>query len=389
MIQKAAQWLAEAQNPMFLVGPEIYQDGAEKEIKELAEKLSVPVAELGWPNELHANFPTDHVLFVGKLNAQRIPRSVDLLINFGEKFATGRGSPFRGTPVVHVSNDPDILGKVFPADLAIASDMRVGIRDISDAVDALLTKDRQARIRSKRLEEISTLTNALKQSRQMALRGRFDTSPLSWERVGYELEQALEKDAVIVPEVGTQSVKLLGQLKFGIDNKLRIGRTTGSALGWGVAAALGVNLALPERQVVSIQGDGGILFGQTETLWSIARYEAPMLIVVMNNGVYNDSRVRNMSGGGVLYEAGYDFNGYLGNPDVDFTKIAEAYSLKGERVRNASDLAPALKRALNSMRDGKAVVLDVKVAPDGQPLSQPTWYPRHSITEIRNKRRAD
>src|SRR5438034_11751960 len=108
------------------------------------------------------------------------------------------------------------------------------------------------------------------------------------------MEPTLEQDSVHVPEVGTAKPELLKQLKFGNENKLRIGRTTGSALGWGVAAALGVNVALPERQVVSIQGDGGFLFGQTETLWSISRYDAPMLIVVMNNHVYNDSRVRNM-----------------------------------------------------------------------------------------------
>ena len=68
------------------------------------------------------------------------------------------------------------------------------------------------------------------------------------------------------------------------------------------------------------------------------------------------------------------------------TKIAEAYGLKGEKVKNARDLAPALQRCLRSMRDGKAVVLDIDVAIDGAPLSQGTWYQRHSIAEIRKKR---
>src|SRR5438477_140490 len=55
-IQKAAQWLAEAQNPLFLVGPDITQEGATEEFRALADKLAVPVAVLGWPNELYANF---------------------------------------------------------------------------------------------------------------------------------------------------------------------------------------------------------------------------------------------------------------------------------------------------------------------------------------------
>ena len=261
------------------------------------------------------------------------------------------------------------------------------ILDISDAVDGMLTKDRMARIRSTRLAEVSALTNSLKQSRDMALRAHFDSSPVAWERVGYELEKVLDKDAVIVPELGTQYYKIYRQLKLGGSNKQRIGRTKGDALGWGLAAAFGVNLALLDRQVVALQGDGGFLFNQSEALWSIARYEAPMLIVIMNNHSYNESRARNMLNGGIFYEAGKDFNGYLGDPNVEFTKIAEAYGLKGEKVKSAGDLAPALQRCLRSMRDGKAVVLDIDVAVDGAPLSQPTWYQRYSIADIRKKRR--
>jgi thiamine pyrophosphate-dependent acetolactate synthase large subunit-like protein len=204
--------------------------------------------------------------------------------------------------------------------------------------------------------------------------------------VGYELERALDRDAVVVPELGSQYYKVLSQLTFGGANKRKIGRTIGSALGWGVAAALGVNLALPERQVVSLQGDGGFLFGQSETLWSIARYEAPMLIVIMNNRVYNESRDRNLNNSRFFLELGRDYNGYLGDPDVDYAKIAEAYSLKSEKVRSAGDLAPALQRAVRTMRDGKAVVLDIDIAPDGPRLSQERWYQRHSIAEIRRQR---
>ena len=111
-----------------------------------------------------------------------------------------------------------------------------------------------------------------------------------------------------------------------------------------------------------------------------------MLIVIMNNLSYNESRGRNTNPGNLFYELGKDFNGYLGDPDVEYTRIAEAYGLKGEKVKNARDLAPALQRCLRSMRDGKAVVLDIDVAIDGVPLSQGTWYQRHSIAEIRKKR---
>jgi len=389
VIEKVAQWLVEADNPLFVIGSQVGIEGAQAEMLALAEKLSVPVAET--MHSLYANFPNDHPLFVGELQAQRYPRKQDLLISFGESFTAGRedergliaSGPRR---LVHISHDPQALGRSFTPDVSILSDLRAALRDLSDAVDAIATRDRLARIRSSRLAEVSARTNALKQSREIALRANFGSNPVTWERVGFELENVLDKDAVIVPELGTQYYKIYRQLKLGGANKQRIGRTKGDALGWGVAAAFGVNLALPERQVVALQGDGGFLFNQSEALWSIARYEAPMLMVIMNNHTYNESRARNMLNGGALYEAGRDFNGYLGDPNVEFTKIAEAYGLKGEKVARAADLASALQRCLRSMRDGKAVVLDIDVAVDGAPISQPTWYQRHSIAEIRKKR---
>lgn len=388
LIEKCAQWLVEAENPIFVAGSEIGVEGAYAEIQALAEKLSVPVAET--LHSLYANFPNDHPLFLGELQAQRFPRQHDLLISFGESFTAGneddRGLLGPPRPIVHISHDPNTLGRSIVPDLSILSEVRTAIRDLSDAVDAMLTKDRLARIRATRLAEVSAFTAQLKQSRELAFRATFDKSPLTWERVGYELQQALDKDAVIVPELGTEYYKLLRQLTLGGANKQKIGRTKGNALGWGVAAALGVNAALPDRQVVALQGDGGFLFGQSETLWSISRYEAPMLIVIMNNRLYNESRDRNMLNGGLLYEAGKDFNGYLGDPDVEYAKIAEAFKLRGEKVKTASELAPALQRCLRSMRDGKAAVLDIDIAPDGPALSQPNWHQPYSLAEIRKKR---
>ena len=111
-----------------------------------------------------------------------------------------------------------------------------------------------------------------------------------------------------------------------------------------------------------------------------------MLIVIMNNHGYNETRARNLNRSGLFLEAGKDYNGYLGDPNVEYTKIAEAYSLKGEKVRTPDELAPALQRCLRHMRDGKAVVLDIDVAADSPRMAQERWYQRHSIAEIRKKK---
>ena len=197
---------------------------------------------------------------------------------------------------MHVSADSDSIGRLNEVDLPILADVSTFIADLSDAIDGLLTAERISKVRTERTAATTAYTALLRQAREESLRFQFDQAPLSWDRVGFELERVLDKNAVIVPELGpTAGNKVLGYLSQGVDDKLRIGRTTGSALGWGVGAAFGVQLALPERQVVSIQGDGGILFGQTEMFWTISRYDAPMLIVIMNNYSYNETRSRNLT----------------------------------------------------------------------------------------------
>ena len=222
----------------------------------------------------------------------RFPQDADLFMNFG---ATSGRHQMDGVRTVHVSFDAGELENAIGGQVPVLADVASTAHDLADAVDGLLTKDRMERIRRERLATVSAYTQQRRETREIALRAVFDEVPISWERVGYELEQALDTNAVVVPEVGAQDQKLYQHLNFGPENKLRFGRTTGSQLGWGLGAAFGVQLGFPTRQVVSILGDGGILFGQTETVWSISRYEAPLLIVVMNNHGYNETRVRNLS----------------------------------------------------------------------------------------------
>ena len=127
------------------------------------------------------------------------------------------------------------------------------------------------------------------------------------------------------------------------------------------------------------------MFGQSETLWSMARYDAPVLVVIMNNHSYNETRNRNLVRGGIQFEAGRDMTSYLGSPDIDFAKMASAYDIRGEKVSDPNDLAAALQRAVKTMRDGRPYMLDLEVSRDGL-FSESTWYPEHSIAKLRKKK---
>ena len=163
-----------------------------------------------------------------------------------------------------------------------------------------------------------------------------------------------------------------------------MGRTTGQCLGWGVGAALGVKLGWPDRQVVSLQGDGGIMFGQTEAFWTYARYQSPIITVVMNNRSYDGVRRRQFAKQGKQAKFNKDMSAYMGNPDIDFAKIGEAYGIKGTFARDAGELQAALKKAIQATRDGKPYIVDALIERTG-PAADLVWNPPFTIAGIRTK----
>ena len=96
----------------------------------------------------------------------------------------------------------------------------------------------------------------------------------------------LEEDAIVIAETGDRSPK--DWIDYSKGGRTLIGQTTGYALGWGVGAAIGAKMAQPNRQVLSVVGDGAFLFGQIESLWTASRYDVPITIVIYNNRAYDE-----------------------------------------------------------------------------------------------------
>ncbi len=164
----------------------------------------------------------------------------------------------------------------------------------------------------------------------------------------------------------------------------KIGRTEGRALGWGVGASAGVKLAQPNRQVVALQGDGGFLFGQTDSLWTLSRYDIPVMVVVANNRCYEETRWQMIGRDGRASKARRDYICNLGDPDVDFTKLASAYNIPGAVVEKTDQLAPAIKRGLRTLKDGRPFMLDVRTRTFGAGADI-DWYPDYSVAEQRTR----
>jgi benzoylformate decarboxylase len=298
----------------------------------------------------------------------------------------GGGAPLvpRSARIVHARIESAQIGVNYPTDVAIVGDAALTARALAEAVRSVATAARIESIRDERREKTAAYTRQARAAYLAAAREHWDHTPMSWPRLLLALEQALDEDAVVVEEVGTEDW-VLRSLSFGEGKKRKIGRTLGRALGWGLGASVGVKLALPDRQVVTLLGDGAVLYGESDALWSLSRYDVPVLVVVCNNQSYDEPRNNIFMRGGRAQQAGKDMICYLGDPEVEFADLARAFGVRGERVAAPAELDAALRRGIAVTREGRPYLLDVRLARTGIG-AESTWHPDYSVAALRSRK---
>ena len=383
LIQKAARMLLEAQSPVVYAGDEIVRCGAQKDVVALAELLGVPVTRdrgtIGWSQA----FPTQHPLYLGAaLRQMRYPANVDVILNLGSRLAYGERIQ-SGIKLIQVRMDATNLARTAPTDVAIFGDLKLATADLLAALKSMATADRLRKISEERTAKTHEYTASMRKFRESLGRETWNHSPVSFERLGMELETALDKDACVVAE-SDSGRKMEDFMSLGGSDKQYFG-TSGAALGWGLPAAFGVKLAHPDLQVVSVVGDGAFLFAGPQPLWSYARYKAPVTIIVCNNRSYNNERNRIWNIGGRQFQTGRDMACYLGDPDIDYAKLASGFGVEGEIVAEPAQLQPALQRAKRATADGRPYLLDLHIERNGIGATS-TWHPPYSIADLRQKK---
>jgi thiamine pyrophosphate-dependent acetolactate synthase large subunit-like protein len=384
-VERAAKFLLSAESPLLYVGPEVSQMNARASLVELAELLAIPVTQ---HRSFYADFPNFHPLYIGELPALRsyfsvYPQAIDCFVNFGARFPVRNSAYNRGIPIINASIESNAIGRNTPIASALVGHLNQTAKSLVEAIKSMATPQQLKERSAERRAKCSAHTAKVRAARVEASRNSRG-APVPWQRLMYELEQQMEKDAIVVEELGTEH-KTLSVFPFADDGMTKIGRTEGRALGWGVGASAGVKLALPDRQVVSLQGDGGFLFGQTDSLWTMSRYDIPVMTVVTNNLCYEETRWQILNRGGRAGKANRDYISHLGNPDVDFTKLASAYNIPGAVVRNSDELRPAIKRGLDTLREGRPFMLDVRTRTLGIG-TEGAWYPDYSLADQRQRK---
>jgi thiamine pyrophosphate-dependent acetolactate synthase large subunit-like protein len=382
-IEQAARMLIEADSPLLTVGLEVTRSGAQAELIELAELLGIPVMQ---GLSAYADFPNQHPLSLGWFTRfSGYLRRTDLMMLIGSQMPDAghyvlTGPPPEDAKIVHISIEPDMLAMSYPTDLSIVSDAKAAIVDLIEAVKSLATKERIKSIRDERYARVTKLIVDDRERKMKRASRKWDTAPISFPRLTTELNDLLDDDAIVCSE---SLYDVSPWFDLGHGKKMAIGPQPGEVLGWATGIALGAKLAQPNRQVVAVSGDGAFMF--QNALWSLARYDAPVMVVVYNNRAYNMNRAFTWIRGGAQAELKKDMLTYLGDPDMDFALYAQAHGVNAETVISPSDIRPAIKRGIKSMKEGKPYLLNVQAERWGG-VGDETWHPEISIAGMRNKK---
>ena len=335
-----------AERPVMIVGDEIVKSDALQEAADFAAALGCPV----WQQTVGygAHFLSEHPGFMGSLS--RIQKQVrdilsphDLLIAIGtEPLRMSVFSEIEPMPehlaMVQVGLVDHDLAKNYPAEIAIKADVRETLLALTP-----LLRERGGAPLADRAQSGTLALAALNWTAKRAtlvaeIEARSDQTPIDPDWLALQLVDALPPDAILVEEALT-SARHIPALRAHRDRYGFHGLASGG-IGWGLPASVGASLANPERPVVCFSGDGSAMYS-IQSLWTAAKHELPLTVVIANNGGYRIIKQRLLSFHGDRNFVGMNFE----KPAVDFAALARSMGLEAVRVAEPGALAEVLRDA--------------------------------------------
>jgi benzoylformate decarboxylase len=323
-------------SPVIVLGPDVDAARANQHAVRLAEKLKAPV----WvaPSAPRCPFPTTHPNFRGLLPAgmaslSRLLEGHDLVLVAGapvfryHEYEPGPLLP-PGAELIQITCDPDEAARA-PMGDAVVGDVGLILAALADAV--------------------GEAARAAPQPREAPPQSASGATPLTAERVLDLMDELAPPEAIYVNESTSTIEAMWERMRWEKPGSYYFGAAGG--LGFAMPAAVGVQLAEPDRQVIAVIGDGSANYSVT-ALWTAAQHNVPVVFVIMRNGTYGALRWF----AGVLNAKGVPA---LDVPGIDFVSIAKGYGLEAERVDADDAFAAAFARALKA---GRPTLIEVATA---------------------------
>jgi benzoylformate decarboxylase len=346
----AAELLGGAANPIIIAGDGVARAGAMPELTALAELLGARVH--GEPVYRRTSFPGNHALWRGGLfpspaGVRRALEECDALLIVGASvftwFLHTEGTPFpRGLRVVQIDDDPWEIGRSYPVTLGIAADPKAALAELTGVLRGKLTeKDRAAA--AARVEKIGAARGEMVKRVTAAARSEAERVPIGQAHLMHTLASLLPADAIVVDESATSLPFVLRYVPFATPGSFFGGKT--GTLGWGMGAAIGVQLGSPGRKVVATIGDGSVMYAP-QALWTAAHYRLPITYVVPNNSSYAILKSGMLSLDLASAKRGIYPGMDLVSPEIDYAGLARSLGVRAERVEKPGELRDVLAACL-------------------------------------------
>ena len=360
-LKKAAQLLVNAERPAILAGHQVSYANALPELTRLAETLSAPVFTTGLvPTFI---FPTNHPLYYGRVppigfGLPGLDSPADVLVAIGNKLfkqlfhIEGPIIP-PTTKLIHIDHDPRGLARECPAEVALVGSPKTVLAELATEVRRLMSP-KQRQKSQQRYKRLKRDREQAKAACEADFKKEWNDVPMRPSRAIKEIANAMPADSVVVDEAVMLTSYVASIMEFTRPGSYFCSIT---CLGWGLPSSLGVGLANSRKPVLALVGDGSALFG-IQALWSAAKYQIPVIMVVLNNRGYAA-----VKWGLASYpdrKSGEDADLGCDLGDVDFTKLAQAFGVNGQRIAKPDEIGPALRKAI---RARKPVLIDLIVDP--------------------------
>jgi len=373
-VDKFIEMIKKASKPIFYTGGGVINSGpqASELLRELVSLTGFPITST--LQGLGA-YPGDDPQFLGMLGmhgtyeANNAMHDCDLMINIGARFddrITGKIDEFSPkSKKVHIDIDPSSIGKNVPVDLAIIS-------DVTELLKKTITrfKEKNKNFLSSNKEKTAKWWSQIEKWREKKslnfINSKKTIKPQHAVQRLYELTK--DQDTFITTEVGQHQMWAAQHYKFNKPNRWMTSGGLGT-MGYGLPAAIGVQIAHPKKLVVDIAGEASILMNMQEMSTAV-QYNLPIKIFILNNEYMG--MVRQWQE--LLHDKNYSESYTEALPD--FVKLAEAYGAVGIRAKTPDELDEKIKEMINSH---KPVIFDCVVdkqencypmIPSGKPHNQ-------------------
>lgn len=333
-IKTAIKMIKDSKKPLIIAGAGILKAHAYEELKEFVEKTNIPVAMtlLGL-----GSFPGNHELALGMIGmhgttyANYAANEADLIIAAGMRFddrVTGNPQKFiPNAKIIHIDIDPAEIGKNKLIDVPIVGDLKNVLTDLNEKAPKVSYDEWLKQIKKWKKEYSLTYRKT-------------EDDILIPQEILSEIDKITKGNVIVATDVGQHQMWAAQFLTF--NNPYSI-LTSGGAgtMGFGLPAAIGAQVANPNKKVLAVVGDGGFQMTFQE-LMLIKEYNLPVKIFIINNSYLG--MVRQWQE--LFHEKRYSSVDLSYNPD--FIKIGEAYGIKSIQLTNKKDLKKHLKKILES-----------------------------------------